>query len=83
MEEINDAFQLIRTAFTTEELDEDMANWHTIKNLNAAASEFLSGNVNGSGFFEMAEPFLPDTRFTIDEYIEEIEQNLINIGFLF
>lgn len=81
-EDEDTAIQLIRTAFTTEELEEDMSNWKTIQGLNRAATEFLSGNINGNGFFEMAEPFVSETRFTMDEYIEEIEENLVFIGFL-
>jgi hypothetical protein len=52
--------------------------WSLAKKINQHSKLFLEGQISGSDFLDLAET----TEIDIDQYADEVEENLEGIGFL-
>jgi hypothetical protein len=52
--------------------------WNLARKINQHSKLFLEGRISGGDFLDLAET----TEIDIDQYADEIEQNLEEIGFL-
>lgn len=77
------AIQSLRSSFqivvdfdaAAEEIE---CRWHLATSIARHSQLFLEGKISGSDFLDLAET----TEINIDQYAQEIEENLENIGFL-
>ncbi len=52
--------------------------WHLAHKINQHSKLFLEGKISGGDFLDLAET----TELDIDQYADEVEENLEEIGFL-
>jgi hypothetical protein len=52
--------------------------WHLAKKISQHSKLFLEGKISGGDFLDLAET----TEIDIDQYADEVEENLEEIGFL-
>jgi hypothetical protein len=52
--------------------------WHLAKKISQHSKLFLEGKITGGDFLDLAET----TEIDIDQYADEVEENLEEIGFL-
>jgi len=80
---ISTAINQIRSALQIV-IDLDAANdeieyrWNLAKKISQHSKLFLEGRISGGDFLDLAE----STEIDIDQYAEEVEENLEEIGFL-
>ena len=58
--------------------DEIQYRWNLAKKISQHSKLFLEGRISGGDFLDLAET----TEIDIDQYAEEVEENLEEIGFL-
>jgi hypothetical protein len=58
--------------------DEIEYRWNLAKKISQHSKLFLEGRISGGDFLDLAE----STEIDIDQYAEEVEENLEEIGFL-
>lgn len=59
-------------------IEEIEYRWHLAQQINQHSKLFLEGKISGADFLDLAEM----TEIDIDQYADEVEENLEKIGFL-
>jgi len=72
---IKSALQIVIDLDASE--DEIEYRWNLAKKISEHSKLFLEGRISGGGFLDLAET----TEIDIDQYANEVEENLEEIGF--